>query len=162
MFVQNAKSRENKEDENDKSSDTQNNSNSLKVKNTNLEAKFLARKVRKPLNRKPLYPGSKKKSGKSSTTKNTAESSPNISASKKLIRAGAVGAAGAAGAGAVAAAASAASVTSATSAESAASAASAKTTLSIKGDFVRASRVSQLQAAPNSPVVTRPSTSSRR
>ena len=88
MFVQNAKSRENKEDENDKSSDTQNNSNSPKVKNTNLEAKFLARKVRKPLNRKPLYPGSKKKSSKTSTTKNTAESSPNISASKKLIAAG--------------------------------------------------------------------------
>ena len=81
MFVQNAKSRENKEDENDKSSDTQNNSNSLKVKNTNLEAKFLARKVRKPLNRKPLYPGAKKKSSKTSTTKNTAESSPNIYAS---------------------------------------------------------------------------------
>ena len=92
MFVQNAKSRENKEDENDKSSDTQNNSNSLKVKNTNLEAKFLARKVRKPLNRKPLYPGSKKKSSKTSTTKNTAESSPNISARKKLIPAGAAGA----------------------------------------------------------------------
>ena len=161
MFVQNAKSRENKEDENDKSSDTQNNSNSLKVKNTNLEAKFLARKVRKPLNRKPLYPGSKKKSSKTSTTKNTAESSPNISASKKLITAGAAGAA----AGAVAAGASARSATSAmsaTSAASAVSAASAKTTVSIKGEFVRASRVSQLQAAPNSPVVTRPSTSSRR
>ena len=157
MFVQNAKSRENKEDDNEKSSDTQNNSNSLKVKNTNLEAKFLARKVRKPLNRKPLYPGSKKKSSKTSTTKNTAESSPNISASKKLIAAGAAGAV--AGAGAAAAAASA---SSATSAASAASAASAKSTVSIKGNFVRASRVSQLQAAPNSPVVTRPSTSSRR
>ena len=156
MFVQNAKSRENKVDENDKSSDTQNNSNSLKVKNTNLEAKFLARKVRKPLNRKPLYPGSKKKSSKTSTTKNTAESSPNISASKKLI------AAGAAGAAAAGAAVGATSATSAASAMSATSAASAKTTVSIKGDFVRASRVSQLQAAPNSPVVTRPSTSSRR
>jgi hypothetical protein len=154
MFVQNAKSRENKEDVYEKSSNTQNNSNSLKVKNTNLEAKFLARKVKKPLNRKPLYPVSKNKSSKTSTTKNTAESSPNISASKKLIAASAVGVAGATGAAGAAAA--------TVSAASAVSTASAKSTVSIKGDFVRASRVSQLQAAPNSPVVTRPSTSSQR
>ena len=62
----------------------------------------------------------------------------------------------------MAAAASAKSATSAASETSAASAASEKSTVSIKGDFVRASRVSQLQAAPNSPVVTRPSTSSQR
>ena len=37
-------------------------------KTSNFEAKFLARKVRKPVNRKPLYQDSKKKSTGNSPT----------------------------------------------------------------------------------------------
>ena len=49
----------------------------------NLEAKFLARKVVKPTNRKPLYPVAKKKNNRNGTAQKSR--SPNISAEKKSV-----------------------------------------------------------------------------
>ena len=122
MFAKQAKTRESKEGDNQPQNDT-----NITVKNTNgLEAKFLTRKVKKPLNRKPLYPGSQRNK---ESTETTAENSRNISAEKpkspedfkgKQTRIN--------------------------------TAASTKSIMSIKGNFVRASRISEVQAAPNSPV----------
>ena len=115
----------------------------------------------KPTNRKPLYPVAKKKNNRNGTAQ---KRSPNISAEKKSV---------------VISAPEKAkddfdgnrtrtttgkrtrTVTGKRTRTATTVADSAKSTVSIKGNFVRASRLSQLQAAPIPPVVAHPTPSPR-